>query len=150
MIADQLGEPADSTDKTEIIVTIPKGTNPRSLGKVLAKHKVIDSADDFTNYVRITKRGSCLKAGRFSLSKNLSAAEIIKKVCGTPLANDKAFTVVRGWRIREIDAALAEQGWITAGDYAALATQPSQFKAVSPAIRNAGRLPLPRDHHAQC
>ena len=51
MIADQLGEPADSTDKTEISVTIPKGTNPRSLGKVLVKHKVIDSADNFTNYI---------------------------------------------------------------------------------------------------
>ena len=37
-----------------------------------------------------------------------------------------------GWRKREIDAALAEQGWITAGDYAALATQPSQFKSEYP------------------
>ena len=136
MIAEQLGDPADSTDKTQIVVTIPKGTNPRSLGKVLAKHNVIDSADSFTNYVRITKEGSCLKAGRFSLSRSLSAAEIIKKVCGAPLANDKAFTVVEGWRIREIDAALAEQGWITAGSYADLATQPGQFKSSYPLPSN--------------
>ena len=132
IIADQLGDPADSTDTAEIIVTIPKGINSRSLGKVLAKHNVIESADRFTNYVRITKEGSCLKAGRFSLSRSLSAAEIIQKVCGTPLANDKAFTVVEGWRIREIDAALTEQGWIKAGAYAALAAQPSQFQSDYP------------------
>ncbi len=65
---------------------------------------------------------SCLKAGRFEVHRAMSLNEVIDVLCGPPLANDEPFTVVEGWRIREIDAALAAKGWITAGDYASLAT----------------------------
>ena len=82
--------------------------------------------------MRITKEGGCLKAGRFRLRRSMSAGEILETVCGAPLANDEPFTVVEGWRIREIDAALTEKGWIEAGEYAALAGQPDRFEAPFP------------------
>ena len=116
-IEDHLGAAAEPGNSTEIIVEIPKGTTAGSLGSILAKAGVIDSADNFKNYIRLTKKGGCLKAGKFSLSRADDAEEILKTVCGVPLANDKPFTIVEGWRIREIDAALAKKGWIKAGEY---------------------------------
>ena len=136
-VADFLGSAADPSDTSEIIIEIPKGTTAGSLGGILAKAGVIDSADNFKNYIRLTKKGGCLKAGKFSVSRSMSADKILETVCGVPLANDKPFTIVEGWRIREIDAALAQKGWIKKGEYSALANAPSQFSAP---------FPLPKDN----
>jgi UPF0755 protein len=83
-------------------------------------------------YVRITKEGGCIKAGRHELGPAMSAHELIEVMCGVPLPDDVPFTVVEGWRIREIDAALAAKGWTKPGEYAALAGNPSAFKAPFP------------------
>ncbi len=127
-----LKQAADPSDTAEIIVEIPKGTTAGGLGSILAKAKVIDSADNFKNYIRLSKKGGCLKAGKFSVSRAMDADEILKTVCGVPLANDKPFTIVEGWRIREIDAALTKKGWITKGEYSFLANKPGVFNAPFP------------------
>ena len=122
-------KPTDPNDSTEIIFEVPKNTSPRGLGPLLQSANVIDSADDFTNFVRLSKQGSCIKAGKFKLNRALSPSKIIETLCGVPLANDKPFTILEGWRIREIDAALAKEGLIVAGAYKKLAEDPSQFTA---------------------
>ena len=132
MIAERAGAPADPSDNTEYTFTVDKGTTARSLGPKLAEAGIIDDGDAFTTYVRLTKEGGCLKAGRFHLRRSMSAGEILTEVCGAPLADEEPFTVVEGWRIREIDAALTKKGWIEAGDYAALADDPARFTAAFP------------------
>lgn len=132
MIAEHLGAPADPNDNTEIIFEVPRGTTAGRLGPLLAEARVIDDSSAFENYVRLTDEGGCLKAGRFALQRSMSAHEILETLCGVPLADDVPFTVVEGWRIREIDAALTEKGWITAGEYAELAANPSVFSAAFP------------------
>jgi UPF0755 protein len=131
-VAEQLGAPADATDATEVVFEVPRGATPGRLGPLLEDADVIDDAGAFGNYVRITDEGGCLKAGRFHLSRSMSAGEILETLCGVPLANDEPFTVVEGWRIREIDAALTERGWIQPGEYTALARTPDQFTAPYP------------------
>ena len=126
-IADHLGQSADPSDTKEVVIDIPKGTTAGGLGRILEDEKVIHSADNFMNYVRITKEGGCLKAGKFRVTPAMDARTILETVCGVPLANDKPFTIVEGWRIREIDAALTKGGWIKAGEYTLLANDPSQF-----------------------
>jgi len=128
-ISDHLGAAADPTDTTEIIFEVPKGTTARGLGTHLAKANVIDDADNFSNYVRVTKEGSCIKAGKFPLTRAMNAKQILETLCGVPLHNDKPFAVLEGWRIREIDEALAKEGWIKAGEYAKLANSPELFTA---------------------
>lgn len=132
MIAGTYNDAADPADKADREVTVPKGTTPRTLGPVLAAAGVIDDADDFATYARLSKEGSCLKAGRHRLNRAMTPHDILTAVCGVPLPDDVAFTVVEGWRIREIDAALAEKGWIQPGAYAAAASDPSHFKASFP------------------
>ena len=53
-IENHLGQAAEPGNSTEIIVEIPKGTTAGSLGSILAKAGVIDSADNFKNYIRLT------------------------------------------------------------------------------------------------
>jgi UPF0755 protein len=132
MVADQLGAPADPAATTPVVFEVPKGASVRTLGGPLAAAGLVRSADDFTNYVRITKEGSCIKAGPHELAASMTAAELIESMCGAPIANDVPFTVVEGWRIREIDEALTKKGWIEAGEYAALAAQPALFQAPFP------------------
>jgi UPF0755 protein len=131
-IEDHLGQAADPTDTAEIIIEVPKGTTAGKLGGILADSKVIDSADNFKYFISLTKKGGCLKAGKFKVTRAMDADEILKTVCGVPLANDKPFTIVEGWRIREIDAALAKTGWIKAGEYSTLANNPDIFEAPFP------------------
>ena len=129
MLSNHFGSAADPSDATEIIFEVPKGITARGLGPHLAKSNVIDNADNFTNYVRLTKEGSCIKAGKFPLNRTMTAQQILQTLCGVPLHNDKPFAVLEGWRIREIDAALAKEGWIKAGEYAKLANSPELFTA---------------------
>ncbi len=129
LVIDQYNVPADASDSTEFIFEVPKGSNARSIGPKLKEAGIIDDADSFVSYVKLSKEGGCIKAGRFALKRNMSPQTILDTVCGTPLPNDKPFTVVEGWRIREIDRALAKEGWIQAGEYKKLAEDPSQFTA---------------------
>ena len=129
MVEDHFNQPADTSDTTEIIFEVPKGSTAKGLGTLLTEAHVIDDPDGFVNYVRLSKKGGCLKAGKFRVHRAMRPEDILSTVCGVPLANDKPFTVVEGWRIREIDAALAKEGWIQAGEYKALAETPSAFTA---------------------
>jgi UPF0755 protein len=138
-VADQLGAPKDPQNTTEVIFEVPKGTTARGLGTLLEKSGVIENADNFTYYVKLTKEGGCIKAGKFPLNAAMDAKSILQRLCEVPLANDKPFTILEGWRIREIDAALAKEGWITSGEYSKLATDPTQFSAPYP-LPNSGTL----------
>ena len=129
MIQDHMGAPADESNTESTIFEVPRGATARSIAPALQEAGIIQSADDFVMYIRMSKEGSCIKAGRFKLSPSMDAKTIIETVCGVPLANDKPFTIVEGWRIGEIDAALAKEGWIEAGEYLALVKTPGEFTA---------------------
>ena len=131
-VIDHYGAAADPSDTKKIVFTVPKGASPRTIGKQLEQSKIIVSHDNFTMYVKLTKEGSCIKAGRFALSRSMDAKTILTTLCGTPLPNDVPFTVVEGWRIRDIDAALVKKKLIQPGEYITLAKDPTQFKAAFP------------------
>ena len=132
MAADHFGAAADPSDTEPVVFEVPAGSSVRSIAPALQAAGLVPSADDFVMYVKLTKEGGCLKAGRHALYPAMDAGALIAGMCGVPLANDVPFTVVEGWRIREIDAALAAKGWTEPGEYAALALDPSRFSATFP------------------
>lgn len=132
MLADHYGAAADPADPTEHIFTVPAGSTARALGPALEAEGLVDDADDFGLYVRLSKEGGCIKAGRFKLRPDMDAPTLLRTLCGTPLPEDVPFTVVEGWRIQEIDAALAAKGWTQPGEYSSLAHSPGEFKAAFP------------------
>lgn len=130
--AAQLSAPLDPADPTPVVFEVPKGATARALGGPLEQAGLVGSGDDFTTWVRLSKEGGCIKAGRFELRRDMSAHELVAAMCGAPLPDDLPFTVVEGWRIREIDAALVEKGWAQPGEYTAAASNPSRFQAPFP------------------
>lgn len=114
------------------VFTVPQGTSARSLAPSLEEAGLVSSASDFVMYVRITKEGGCIKAGRHEVSPAMSAGELIEGLCGAPMPNDTPFTVVEGWRIREIDAALVQKGFTKPGEYTAAVADASQYTAPFP------------------
>ena len=128
--------PIDASDTTEILLEVPKGTSPTTLRPILATHGLVGGEWEWKAYVKQNpEKVTCLKAGKFSVNKGMSLNQVMVALCGAPLANDVPFTVVEGWRIRDIDAALAKAGHIQAGEYIAVAekkTVPAPFKVTSP------------------
>ncbi len=120
------------TDVFEIEV-VP-GATARGLTPVLEEKGLVSSALSWRWFLRSTDAG-CLKAGRHDVSRSMSMRALLDDLCGPPMPEDVPFTVVEGWRIADIDAALVAQGWIVAGAYAQVATTksvPSPFPVTGP------------------
>ncbi len=113
--------PVDPGDDSPVRFTVTAGATAHGIGPSLADQDLITSADRWKLYLKMSGEGACLKAGDFEINRAMTLPEIMDTLCGVPLADDVAFTVVEGWRIRDIDAALVTEGFIDAGDYTALA-----------------------------
>jgi UPF0755 protein len=121
-------QPADETDDTRVVFEVPKGATARSIGPRLEQGRFVSSGLEWRLFLKIRKTGNCLKAGRFEISRSMSLPQIMSALCGVPLSDSESFTVVEGWRIREIDLALTERGWTTPGEYSRAANNPGRFK----------------------
>jgi UPF0755 protein len=128
LLDDRIDTPVDPSDTSVGIFEVPAGASARSIGPSLVDAGFIESADVWKLYLKTRDAGACLKAGRFELSRSMNMPQIMETLCGVPIPDDEPFTVVEGWRIREIDAALTEKGWIEPGEYAAAASDPSRFE----------------------
>ncbi len=112
------GEPGAPTQVFEV----PKGASARGLGDALAEAGLVKSAKSWTMFLRFGPDASCIKAGKHEVSASMTGEDLLKALCGVPIPDDVAFTVVEGWRIRDIDAALAAAGLAEEGAYTAAAT----------------------------
>lgn len=127
VLDEKVNTPMGPESGEPVVFEVPKGATAQGLGPALTEAGLIEAEWVWKYYLRSEKAGSCLKAGRFKLKPSMNMPQIMETLCGAPLANDVPFTVVEGWRIREIDAALAEAGFIQPGAYAAAAMDPSRF-----------------------
>jgi UPF0755 protein len=112
--------PVDPTDTEVREFEVPKGSSAGGLGPKLVEAGLAPSEWQWKLFLRQTD-ASCLKAGRFNVHGDMSLNELLQTLCGAPLSDDVPFTVLEGWRIRDIDAALVEKGWIAPGDYTKVA-----------------------------
>ena len=119
--------PVDASDTETVIVEVPSGSSARGLGPALLEEGLIHDDVSWRYYLKSRSAGSCLKAGKFELARSMTYPEIMETLCGVPMADEVPFTVVEGWRIRDIDEALAEDGWLVAGEYTAAAKDPARF-----------------------
>jgi UPF0755 protein len=128
--------PVNPNDTTEFVYEVPKGATAGKLGEDLVAKGLAPSAFAWKMFLR-KEDATCLKAGKFRVRRSMSLHELKETLCGVPLADDVPFTVVEGWRIRDIDEALAAKGWIVAGEYQKLAEAKSvdlPFDITSPTL----------------
>ncbi len=117
LVACDLERAPGPPDAPEVIFEVPKGATARGLGDELAALGLVQSPSKWDWYVRLNKAGGCIKAGKHKVSASMSAPELVEALCGVPVPDEVAFTVLEGWRIRDIDAALAEKGFIESGAF---------------------------------
>jgi UPF0755 protein len=120
--------PLDASDTTTQVFEVPAGSNARALGSKLSEAGLIDDENAWRYYLKSREAGGCLKAGRFELSRSMDMPTLMETMCGAPMADEEPFTIVEGWRIRDIDQALAEAGHIEAGAYLAAVSRPGDFE----------------------
>ncbi|MEZ4321273.1 MAG: endolytic transglycosylase MltG [Myxococcota bacterium] len=111
--------PVNPGDDTELVFEVPKGATANGIAPKLEAEGLIPGAMSWKMFLR-SADASCLKAGRFKVRRSMSLNELLETLCGAPLADEAPFTIVEGWRIRDIDAALAATGRMEAGAYAAV------------------------------
>ena len=82
----------------------------------------------------MTGAGDCmLKVGRYELSPAMSVDQIFGILCGDPMIERGVpLTITPGWRVVEIDQALAAKELIAPGEYQQLVTKPQDFEAPFP------------------
>lgn len=125
--------PHDPDDTDVRVLDVPRGASASRLTDRLEADGLVDGWR-WRIFARLEDVG-CLKAGRHEVSGAMSMVQLRDSLCGPPLPEDVPFTVVEGWRIVDIDAALADKGWIAPGAYAALATTkavPAPFEVPGP------------------
>ena len=119
---------APGTGREELELEVPKGANARSVGTLLEKSGLI-SDHLVWRYVVWKRGGLALKAGKFKLSRALSPMELAAALEKPPLAEDEAFVVVEGWRIRDTDEALVAAGRADPGCYVKAASSRQGYVA---------------------
>ena len=112
--------PVHAGDEAPLIVEVPAGSSASRLTDTLEAQGLVPAGWQWRWFLRSADAG-CVKAGRHELRRSMSMREVLAALCGAPIPEDEPFTVVEGWRIRDIDEALAAKGWIKAGEYVALA-----------------------------
>ena len=118
----------------EVEFEVPKGASARQVGARLVSEGFISNELVWRVIERVYDV-SCFKAGKHRISGTMSTEELLTELCAPPIANDVPFTVLEGWRIRDVDAALAAQGLIEPGAYTDVAMKKSvtaPFEVKSP------------------
>lgn len=112
--------PRHPGDDEPVIFEVEKGATAGRLGPRMVELGFVDAEWQWKLFLRQAD-ASCLKAGKFELRRSMSLNEVMETLCGPPLADEVSFTIIEGWRISDIDAALAAAGLAPAGAYAEVA-----------------------------
>jgi UPF0755 protein len=137
-LEDRLATPVAPGDTATVEFAVPKGATARALGPLLADAGLIE--EPWLWRIFLWQRGKLdAKAGRHALSRGMTLDQLATALEGTPLPEDQPFAIVEGWRLRDIDAALAAKSWIQPGDYVKAASEPSRFQAPFALPKGPGR-----------
>ncbi len=126
----------DPADSNAVVFDVPKGASGKKVGLLLEEAGLTTSAWNFTQVLK-DQNITCIKAGKHEVRKSMTVLEIADSLCDAPIADDVAFTVLEGWRISDIDQALAKKGWIKPGEYKSLAESKQvelPFEITSPTL----------------
>ncbi|MEH7223152.1 endolytic transglycosylase MltG [Bacillus sp. JJ1566] len=103
-------EPVNPTNKESIEVTIPIGSSPTAIARILEKNDVIKNAKVFRYYTKF-KNESGFQAGEYTFNQSMNFDEIIESLKSGILMGEPAFKLVipEGKQLEEIATIIAEQ-----------------------------------------
>ncbi len=120
---------------------VRKGVGSRTVGNELVKDRLIDDATNFRILLRLTGRGSDVKAGLYELNDGMSLMEITD-VLTEGRVQMTTFTIPEGWNNRQIAGYLTSKGYVNSeNEFLAITRNKEVLKAFSiPADSSEGYL----------
>lgn len=111
-----LNEAPKPKSDERIVFQIDKGSSAKRIAKELRQEKLIVSYRSFLRAVKKEDLSGSLRYGKFVLSPNMTLRDTIT-VLTTQGSGERAITIIEGWTINDIDAALTDQGIINEGEF---------------------------------
>jgi UPF0755 protein len=102
--------PAADPHGPAVTVVIPKGDDASAIAEVLQDRGVIDDAGRFGDYVNAQTEGSNFQAGTYTFRAGTGYDAIIAKLNAGPTAGASRLVVPEGYRITQIESAVAGLG----------------------------------------
>jgi len=112
-----------------VLVTIPKGSGVRAVGRLLAEKKLITDDIRFLIVARYTKTAGKLKAGEYEIAYNLTPVEVLR-VLEQGKVYYHAVTIPEGYDLVQICTIFAKHGWGDKQDFMRLATDPAFIQSL--------------------
>lgn len=103
-------EPVDPTNKEPIEVTIPIGSSPTAIARILEENDIVKHAKVFRYYTKF-KNVSGFQAGEYTFNQSMNFDQIIESLKSGILMGEPAFKLVipEGKQLEEIAIIIAEQ-----------------------------------------
>ncbi|MEK5441727.1 endolytic transglycosylase MltG [Fredinandcohnia sp. FSL W7-1320] len=103
-------EPVDPTNKEQIEVTIPIGSSPTAIARILEENNIVKHAKVFRYYTKF-KNVSGFQAGEYTFNQSMNFDQIIESLKSGILMGEAAFKLVipEGKQLEEIATIIAEQ-----------------------------------------
>lgn len=119
-----------SAEHRAIKVAIPSGASVAHIGALLERNGVIRSAWAFGWFTRTRGGDEKLKSGRYTLSPDMTLAQILQELKGggaKPTDDRIRVTIPEGYTLRQIAAAFAQKGIVEEKAFLKLATSPDSI-----------------------
>lgn len=107
--------PIDGGSESRVHLTIPVGATTTSIASMLANEDVIRSEAAFRVHVRLSGNDGKLQAGTFVLQRSASVQEVVESLKAGK-AEEASVTIPEGYTVKDIDALMAELGFINGGE----------------------------------
>ena len=108
-----------SPGQGEAIVTIPKGSGVRGIGKILAEEGVLRYDLRFLVMVYFSGFKSSLQAGEYGIARGLTPPEVLRLLAKGSTRRHRV-TIPEGLTAEQIAGVLAKDGWAESGQFLAL------------------------------
>ena len=109
------------------VVTVPPGTGPHALARLLADAGVVSSESRFYTHLHFFRRGANPKAGEYELDGPLTPDDVLGKLTRGEVKLYR-FTVPEGLRVDEIAPIVGATGLCDGGEFLRLARDPAWSK----------------------
>jgi len=116
-----------STAHRDVNVTVPAGTGVAGIGETLEKRGIVRSGLAFTWYARWRGDAGKLHAGRYTLSGDMTLAQIVRALKAGPngaYGERIRVTIPEGYTLQQIADTLEEKGITDGRQFLKLATDP--------------------------
>lgn len=104
-------EPLDPNSTEIVLVDIPSGSTPKTIGTILEEKKIIGKSEAFVSMVKTENVASKLKAGQYQLSASMPMSEIVRRIATGEVFVDKVKVVIpEGFEVKQIIERLVTAG----------------------------------------